>query len=268
LPDGSDVRVTDGSGTLALPFWVEAWNAVAQRATIWVKVPSVPAGGTTVYLYYGNPAATMAGSGAATFDIYDGFEALAVGSPPASPAPGVFTWTPGGAVTAVSSPTRQGARSLQQQNYTTLTATFAGLSQGVVGTWLQRVSTSPGDDDIYLYTNGTLVGTVGLGGSGRLHYFDGSFHDTAVAWTPGTWYLVTATFDATQRHFDFAVFDATLTLLVRVPGIAFAGGAGSLNAAMLYTSSAFTGDAYADDFRILRWTGAEVADTVGAEETR
>jgi hypothetical protein len=77
---------------------------------------------------------------------------------------------------------------------------------------------------------GTLVATIGLGGSGRLHYWDGTFHDTAVTWAPTTWYLVTATFDATQRRYDFAVSDATGALLVRVPGLAFAGGSGGLSA--------------------------------------
>jgi hypothetical protein len=37
---------------------------------------------------------------------------------------------------------------------------------------------------------------------------------------------------------------------------------------MLYTSSAFTGDAYTDDFRVLRWTGAEVVPSIGAENAR
>jgi hypothetical protein len=54
LPDGSDVRITDGDGTTLIPFWVEEWDSVGQTASIWVKVPSLPMSGTTIYLYYGN----------------------------------------------------------------------------------------------------------------------------------------------------------------------------------------------------------------------
>jgi hypothetical protein len=259
------VRVTDATGTVALPFWIDTWDATAQRATLWVKVPSVPVAGTTIYLYYGNPAAAGTGSGTATFDLYDGFEGLPVGAPPGGT--GTITWNAGSRTTAVASPVRQGSRSLQQQNWMDVSTTVA-LPQGVVGAWFRRTTANPGDDDLYLYRNGALAATVGLGNSGRLHYWDGTFHDTAIAWTPGAWYLVTATFDTTQGRFDFAVVDATGTLLVRVPGIAFASGAGGLTAALFYTSSAFTGTAFLDDVRLLRWTGIETTALIGAEEIR
>ena len=92
--------------------------------------------------------------------------------------------------------------------------------------------------------------------------------DAAAAWTPGTWYLITATFDTTLRRFDFAVFDANGVLVVRVPGLAFASGSGGLSSALFYTSSAFTGTAYLDDVTLLRWTGAEATAAVGAEEVK
>ena len=40
-------------------------------ARIWVKVPSIPSGGTTIYLYYGNPAASAASNGTTTFVFFD-----------------------------------------------------------------------------------------------------------------------------------------------------------------------------------------------------
>ncbi len=67
-----------------------------------------------------------------------------------------------------------------------------------------------------------LLATLGLGGSGRLHYWDGSFHDTAVAWSPNAWYLVTATFDTVQHRFDFTVYDEALAQVVKVSSITFA----------------------------------------------
>jgi hypothetical protein len=54
--DGGDLRFTDASGTELIPFWIESWNPPTS-ASIWVKVPSIPTEGTTIYLYYGNPSA-------------------------------------------------------------------------------------------------------------------------------------------------------------------------------------------------------------------
>jgi hypothetical protein len=265
--DGRDLRVTDATGTTLLPLWVEVWDAAALRATVWVKVPNVPAAGTTLYLYSGNAAAPTASNAAATLDGYDGFEALAVGGAPTA-GTGV-TWSgSGGGVAAVSSPARQGTRSLQPTNFTLTTGTFAALPRGTIGGWLRRQSLSAGDTEIYLYGNGTLLATLGLGGSGRLHYWDGTFHDTSVSWTANTWYFVTATFDAGQQRFTFTAYDAALRPLVTVPNIALAANVPSINSVLLYSSSAFAGTAFVDDFRALRWTGTETTITLGAEQTR
>jgi predicted GH43/DUF377 family glycosyl hydrolase len=56
LLDGSDLRVTDSDGVTIIPYWVEMWDPAGQAASIWVKVPTLPPAGTTVYLYYGNPS--------------------------------------------------------------------------------------------------------------------------------------------------------------------------------------------------------------------
>ena len=71
--DGSDIRLTASDGTTLISFWVEEWNKVGEQATLWVKVPSVPTSGTTVYLYYGNATATSASNGTATFKFFDDF---------------------------------------------------------------------------------------------------------------------------------------------------------------------------------------------------
>jgi hypothetical protein len=52
-----------------------------------------------------------------------------------------------------------------------------------------------------------------------------------------------------------------------VPGLAFAPGSGGLSAALFYTSSAFTGTAYVDDVRLLRWTGTEATTGIGPQES-
>jgi len=73
--DGSDIRFTTDDGTTEIPYWIEKWDSQNQEATIWVKVPSIPANGsTTIYMYYGNPSATDASDGDAVFEFFDDFE--------------------------------------------------------------------------------------------------------------------------------------------------------------------------------------------------
>jgi hypothetical protein len=55
--DGGDIRFTDSDGLTLVGYWVDSGiNTVSTR--IWVSVPSLPSGGYTIYMYYGNPAAT------------------------------------------------------------------------------------------------------------------------------------------------------------------------------------------------------------------
>jgi len=61
LNDGSDIRVTSDDGITPIPFWIEnSWHTSGPD-TIWTKVPVIPAGGTTVFVYYGNPTPPLAG---------------------------------------------------------------------------------------------------------------------------------------------------------------------------------------------------------------
>ncbi len=74
LSEFTDLRFTDGSGTTSIPYWVERYTTSA-TATVWVKVPSVPANGSThIFAYYGNPSAENGESGADTFTFFDDFE--------------------------------------------------------------------------------------------------------------------------------------------------------------------------------------------------
>ena len=71
--DGSDIRFTMAGGAELLPYWIESWNAAGSEATVWVKVPSIPDGGTAIHMYYGNSSATSASNGTATFRFFDDF---------------------------------------------------------------------------------------------------------------------------------------------------------------------------------------------------
>src|SRR6185369_4936484 len=65
--DGSDVRVTDADGTTPLSFALEGIDAANSKVYLVVKVPRVAAAATsTIYIYYGNAAATSTSSYAGT----------------------------------------------------------------------------------------------------------------------------------------------------------------------------------------------------------
>jgi hypothetical protein len=71
-PNFDDIRFADADGSTLLSHWRESYTA-STSAIFWVKVPSVPSGAKTIYMYYGNPSATSASNGTATFDFFDDF---------------------------------------------------------------------------------------------------------------------------------------------------------------------------------------------------
>ncbi|MDY6908220.1 MAG: DUF2341 domain-containing protein [Chloroflexota bacterium] len=72
-PNFDDIRFTEADGTTELPYWREGYVA-ATSAVFWVRVPSVPAGTSTIYMHYGDPGALSGSDGAATFLFYDDME--------------------------------------------------------------------------------------------------------------------------------------------------------------------------------------------------
>ncbi len=73
LSAGQDIRITDSDGTTQLPFYVEPGTINTTTTKIWVKVPSVPNGAKTIYIYYGNVNAADIQSATNTFLFFDDF---------------------------------------------------------------------------------------------------------------------------------------------------------------------------------------------------
>lgn len=67
---GADLRFVAGDDQTPLKYHVERFDAAAQMAMIWTKLPAVAANDTTqtFYLYFANPAAPRGADAAATFD--------------------------------------------------------------------------------------------------------------------------------------------------------------------------------------------------------
>lgn len=76
---GASIRFTDSDKTTLLSNYTESFDSVGQTATLWVKIPSLPAHGTaTVYLYYGNGAAADVSNGNNVFLAFDDFSSGSV----------------------------------------------------------------------------------------------------------------------------------------------------------------------------------------------
>lgn len=76
LSSGNDIRFTDASCN-NLSYWIESGINTA-TTVIWVKASSLPAGNTTIYMYYGYSSATAGSDGDATFDFFDDFNGSSV----------------------------------------------------------------------------------------------------------------------------------------------------------------------------------------------
>ena len=73
--NGSDVYFTDSQG-VPLYYWIEYFNKTEKKATIWIKLPSIPANGIlTIHMHYGadNPYMDYR-NGTKAFLLFDDFE--------------------------------------------------------------------------------------------------------------------------------------------------------------------------------------------------
>lgn len=71
--DGSDMRFAIDCCTPAC-YWIES-GINTTTTSVWVNVSAVPASGnSTLFMYYGNTAATDASDPTCVFDVYDGFD--------------------------------------------------------------------------------------------------------------------------------------------------------------------------------------------------
>lgn len=81
--DFSDIRFTTSDQTTLLSYWIESL-AVNVSATVWIKIPSIPAspGTTTIYIYYNNILVASQSNGNNTFEVFDNFDGGTVGQLP------------------------------------------------------------------------------------------------------------------------------------------------------------------------------------------
>ncbi|MFX1351901.1 MAG: DUF2341 domain-containing protein, partial [Promethearchaeota archaeon] len=73
-PDFGDVRFTDNDGITLLDYWMEK-KTDSDKATFWVEIADdLSTSDVTIYIYYGNPAASTTSDGDATFILFDSYD--------------------------------------------------------------------------------------------------------------------------------------------------------------------------------------------------
>jgi hypothetical protein len=70
--DFDDLRFTSDDETTLIDYWIES-KTDSSTAKVWVEVPTLASGDTTIYMYYGNPSAATASNGVNTFIVFDDF---------------------------------------------------------------------------------------------------------------------------------------------------------------------------------------------------
>ncbi|NJM16173.1 MAG: DUF2341 domain-containing protein [Bacteroidales bacterium] len=84
--NAADIRVVDGSNNV-LTHWVEPNSIYTANTKVWVKIPSLATGATSLYLFYGNPADYDAANGDSVFTFFDDFNLGYVDNSNGKPTP-------------------------------------------------------------------------------------------------------------------------------------------------------------------------------------
>jgi hypothetical protein len=244
---GNDIRFADSDGTTLINYWIESgMNSASTR--IWVKVPSVPGSSTkTVYMYYGNAAASAASSGTSTFEFFDDFLGSALDT-------GKWTDLGGGNLSvagSVLSLVGTGTGTLDLDKTWTLSADF-----NAVGTTFSTGMLSPATNDelklvwqnVFSKTwtaNADFNATGTTFSSGMLSpATNDELKLAGTTYTPSWWNT------SWSRRKQFTVSAASGNGVSSGYSVKFT--ASGTDAADIYNDSLTTGN----DFRILYWNGS------------
>lgn len=251
LSSGADIRFTQANGTSEIPYWVES-GMNTSSTVIWVMVPSVPAGSSTIYLYYGNSGAAAASNGDNTFIFFDSFET------------DLSKWTVSGTGTAsrVTSPVNNGSYSMQLANVVTAYANFTAQTSTVVEydarvaqtnrVWEMRVEDSAGSSGPLLRFNSA---------ASRIQYNDGSWNNTGQTYSANTWYSFKLNnIDTATDNYDIYI-GGTL----RVGSAGFATALASVSR-MEFSSASSSSTMYIDLVKVRKFAATEPSSSIGAEE--
>lgn len=128
---------------------------------------------------------------------------------------------------------------------------FPGVTSLLYEFWVKASSTT---DILYMDVKqgSTQAVRLGLASNGKFGYYDGSqYISTPTDYSANTWYKIALTVDATDKTYDYYVYDRAGTQLVKVNDIDFIDAAtSSVNYIGFATNSTKLGTYYVDDIRL------------------
>jgi len=258
--DCSDLRFTDVSGTHELSYWIESGCNTADTK-VWVKVPSIPANGSTdIYMYYGNPVAGGVSNGMETFDFFDDFENYNAGD-----LNGQGGWVGQNDIDVQSSVVYGGLKAASHDGYPESGINKAvDFDTGILKVRMRRTSGG----------SRTFVGESDAGNNylGITMHQDGHFKyqaDTGrvnlpvdTLWSANVWYEIELAFDTVNDRYPF------IKISGQVKGNDLPTSAASsidkVRMSIGYDPS--TGQHYWDDILIRKYASSEPAVGLGAQE--
>lgn len=251
-PDCGDIRFTNSDKTTKIPYGIEA-GCNSANASFWVKVPSIPPGTTTIYMYYGNPSMTYNNNLGKnnTFIFFDDFNYWDRNK-----------WQRYGAGNDASVAVWDGIMHISGTNMQTV----RDFSPGIVLTFVNKAGTElnastgfvPPNYSYSTPTTSNIIRRVSTTTSYHLVYNDGSGKQDTLS-NEGDGYTKKSITWATNLAIA-EVNSTNSTITTNVPSTALRIGLGEYN-------SGFGPEVYIDTLYVRKYASPEPTTSVGAEES-
>jgi hypothetical protein len=259
--NGNDIRFTASDGVTLLDYWIE--SGIGTTSTyIWVEVTSIPAGNSTIYLYYGNSSAAAASSGYNTFIFFDDFE------------DDLSRWSEvnaaRGDMTQVTSPVQHLSYAMYLNdtatgyNYGAALASNLTTQTQCVVEFYARPAQANDIWEIQVRNGSTIAPHLRFHNDATIEYNDTAWRDfsTPQGYTANTWYEFRLDLDTGTDTYDVYINGSQ-----KADNIAFNNNVASINQFRFVTGTASeTADLYVDLVKFRAYAATVPTGNIGAEE--
>jgi hypothetical protein len=251
---------TDFWAFLQAPSYTGGAYGSFSLSTVWVELNAVPiAPGTAeFYMYYGNPAAVDASSGAGTFILFDDFERGVNGDP----VGGAWIVTNGSLIISTD---HSVGRTLGRYN-NSRSLKFVGAAAIPQGHIVKAAGTGyairtrywhedgVGDGPYFYHGNGTKIAITIIDLFESILYYDGASHDTGVDIVKDTWQLI----EFLNFNWVAYTYDIVSNGIIAKVGATELVDAGANGLIRIQHTDAVAGeDIYIDDFLVRKYANPE-----------
>jgi len=261
--DFDDLRVKyyNGDEWVFVPYWIED-KVDSEWCKLWFNASYIPANSwcnDTYRLYYGDPSATSASDGDATFEFFDDFEAGSFDS----------EWTSVGSAWSVQDTVvHQGncaAYGVHQDSGRYLEKDLDS-EKHAIRFWFRAPSATKRSYPVYLLDDaGNNLYFLIAYEDGHFKYYDTAYHDfpTPTTYEANTWYRIDVAWNFDTDKYDVWVDGSKIS----GDGITIYGSGTKITQMRVMVGSASqAGDIYLDNFIIRKYADPEPSALLGVEQ--